>query len=184
VDSDRIIKMFEEIGMEEPKKTFTPYTEQFKIELGPAKRAENWVRETLEKDFGTVLGADDTEVHYDLLIRKTGKMVEVKYDKKSKNTGMVAIELSSYGKYKGILRSNSDFYAIVCYDRDWSEIINGIKKKGMWICIIVNTAYLRELVTKKPYKEVFGGDNKKTRMKLIPVEDIREISVKIYPIIK
>lgn len=184
MDSDRIIKMFEEIGMEEPKKAFTPYTEQFKIELGPAKRAENWVKETLEKDFGTVLHADDTEVHYDLLIRKTGKKVEVKYDKMSKETGNVAIELSSYGKYKGILRSNSDFYAIVCYDRNWSEIVNGIKKKGMWICVIISKGYLREMVTNKPYKEIFGGDNKKTRMRLIPVEEIREAGVKIYPIIK
>ncbi len=176
--------MFEEIDMVEPKKAFTPYTKQFEIELTPAKRAEQWVKETLTEDFGEVLEANDHEIHYDLLVRKTGKKVEVKYDKKSRNTGMVAIETESYGKYKGILRSNSDFYAIVCYDRDWSEIINGIKKKGMWICIIVDTAYLRELVTKKPYKEIFGGDNKKTRMKLIPVEDVREISVKIYPIIK
>jgi hypothetical protein len=184
VDSDRIIKMFEEIGMEEPKKTFTPYTEQFKIELGPAKRAENWVRETLEKDFGTVLGADDTEVHYDLLIRKTGKRVEVKYDKGSKGSGMLAIELESYGRYKGILRSKSDFYAIVCYDRDWSEIVEGVKKKGMWICIIIPTAYLREMVAQKPYKEIYGGDNKKTKMALVPLEDVREASSKIYPIIK
>jgi len=176
--------MFEEIDMEEPKKAFTPYTKQFKIELGPAKRAEKWVREMLEKDFGTVLVAEDTEVHYDLLIRKTGKRVEVKYDKISKNSGMIAIELSSYGKYKGILRSHSDFYAIVCYDSGWSEIVNGIKRKGMWICIVISTPYLREIVTQKPYKEVFGGDNKKTKMKLIPVEDIREAGVKVYPITK
>jgi len=163
---------------------FTPYTEQFEIELGPAKRAENWVREALKRDFGTILKADDMEVHYDLLIRKTGKRVEVKYDKGSQGSGKVAIELESYGKYKGIRRSNSDFYAIVCYDGEWSEIVEGMKKTGMWICIIIPTAYLREMVEKKPYREVFGGDNKKTKMALVPVEDVREASSKIYPIIK
>lgn len=183
MDSDGVIKMFEELN-EEPKERFTPYTEQFKIELGPAKRAENWVKETLERDFGTVLKAEDTEVHYDLLIRKTGKKVEVKYDKRSKQSGMLAIELESYGKYKGILRSKSDFYAIVCYDKNWSEIVNGIKKKGMWICIIIPTVRLREMVTQKPYKEIYGGDNKKTKIALIPIEDVREASSKIYPIIK
>ncbi len=182
MDSGKIIKMFEEIDM--PKENFTPYTQQFKIELGPAKRAEQWVKRTLEKDFGTVLEADDKEIHYDLLIRKTGKKVEVKYDKGSQGSGMLAVELENYGKYKGILRSKSDFYAIVCYDREWSEIVEGIKKKGSWICIIISTNYLREMIAQKPYKEIFGGDNKKTKMAMVPIEDVREASVKIYPITK
>jgi hypothetical protein len=177
MEVNKIIQMFEDMNKE-----FTPYTKQFSIELTPAKRAEQWVKKTLTKDFGEVLEADDHEIHYDLLIRKTGKKVEVKYDKGSKGSGMVAIETESYGKYKGILRSKSDFYAIVCYDRDWSEIVDGIKKKGSWICVIINTNYLREMVTTKPYREIFGGDNKKTKMYLVPVEDVREASVKIYPI--
>jgi len=163
---------------------FTPYTKQFQIELGSAKKAEKWVKKTLEEDFGEVIYADDKEIHYDLLIRKGGQKVEVKYDKGSKQSGMLAIELESYGKYKGILRSNSDFYAIVCYDRSWSEIVGGVKKKGMWICIVIPTAHLREMVTQKPYKEVYGGDNKKTKIALVPIEDVREASSKIYPIIK
>jgi hypothetical protein len=62
--------------------------------------------------------------------------------------------------------------------------VEGVKKKGMWICIIIPTAYLREMVAPKPYKEIYGGDNKKTKMALVPLEDVREASSKIYPIIK
>lgn len=162
----------------------SPYTEQFKIDLEPAKRAERWVKETLEEDFGTVLQAEETNINYDLLIRKTGKKVEVKYDRLSKTTGQVAVETESYGKYKGVIRSTSDFYAIVCYDRDWSEIIEGFKKKGMWVCAIVSTNLLREMVLSKPYKETYGGDNKGTKISLVPVKEVIEASSKVYPIIK
>lgn len=178
MDSNKIIKEFSEL------KEFTPYTEQFKIELSPAKRAEKWAKEVLEEKFGTVMMAEDNEVSFDLLIRKTGETVEVKYDKMSRNTGMVAIEYESYGKPKGIARSKSDYYVIICYDRSWSEIIKGIKKRGFWIAMMVRTNYLRELIKVRPYKEVKGGDGNNTTMLIVPIEHIREASERIWPIIK
>lgn len=176
MDSDKVIREFMEI--EEPK----PYTKQFKIELSPAKRAEKWARDVLEADYGPVLWAEDMEVHYDLLIRKAGKRVEVKYDKLSKKTNMVAVETESYGNVRGIDRTKSDYYMFICYDKDWSEITNGIKKVGYWLGCLVQTGLLREMVHSKPYKEVNGGDNNATTMLLVPVEDIREASERIYPI--
>jgi hypothetical protein len=183
MDSSKIIREFMAIGNEEQKE-FTPYTKQFKIELTPAKRAEKWAREVLEEDYGPVLWAEDDEVHYDLLIRRTGERVEVKYDKLSKKTNRVAVETESYGNRRGIERSTSNYYMFICYDKDWSEITNGIKKIGMWVGCLIKTDLLREMVHAKPYKEVQGGDNNATAMLIVPVEDIREASTRVYPIIK
>lgn len=160
----------------------TPYTEQFKIELSPAKRAEKWAKETLEKDLGTVLWAQEKEVHFDLLVRKTGETIEVKYDKLSKKTDRVAIETQSYGNKRGINRSGSNYYMIVCFDKSWSQIVDGIKKRGWWIGCLIKTDLLFEMVKTKPYKEVKGGDNNATVMLLVPVDDIREASLRVYPI--
>lgn len=178
MDLNRIIKEFKDL------KDFTPYTEQFKIELSPAKRAEKWAKEVLEEKFGTVMMAEDNEVSFDLLIRKTGETVEVKYDKMSRNTGMVAIEYESYGKPKGIARTTANYYFIVCFDRSWSEIIKGIKKKGMWIGVLIETTYLKELLKTRKFKRIMGGDNYATKSIIVPVDDIREGSLKVYPIIK
>ena len=166
--ANRIIKMFEKIGME---KTKSPYTEQFAKEIGPAKKAEELVKKKLEEEFGIVLQADTKEIHYDLLIRKTGATVEVKYDKKSKDTGNVAIELEAYGNKRGILRSKSTYYAIVCHNKRWG------------VCL-VPTVKLKELVIEGNHPEVMGGDNNATKLKIVPVKDIMTISVKMYPIAK
>jgi len=163
MDSDKIIKEFEAIGK-------SPYTEQFKVELEPAKRAEDWVQKKLQEEFGPIIKADLKEVHFDLLVRKSGDTVEVKYDKKSRSTGNVAIELESYGNRRGIHRSKSTYYAIVCFNKSW----------GM--CLI-RTGRLKDMIEKENYPEVMAGDNSVTKVKLVPVKDIIKASERKYPII-
>lgn len=162
--------------------TWTPYTKQFEIELNPAKRAENYAREVLEEMFGVLTPSDNIEAGYDLFSRSTRNRIEVKYDKLSRKTGRVAIEYEAYGKPKGIEETLADHYFIICYDKDWFELKDKIAQKGWWIGILIKTEKLKGLVNTMSYNKVSGGDNNGTKMHLVPVEDIREESVKIYPI--
>ena len=161
---------------------WTPYTKQFEIELNPAKRAENYAREKLEEVFGVLTPAEDTQPGYDLFSRSTRDRIEVKYDKLSKNTGRVAIEYEAYGNAKGIEETLANYYFIICYDRDWFELKNKVAQKGWWIGILIKTDTLKGLIGSMSYNKVNGGDNNGTKMYLVPVTDIREESVKIYPI--
>lgn len=156
---------------------FDPRTQQFYRELPQAKRAEKYVAKLLGGEL-----AKEGDVSADVLVGSS--KIEVKYDKLSKRTGRVAVELESYGNNRGINRSQSNFYFIICYDKTWSEIVEGIKKVGWWVGCMIETSLLKEMVDSIPYPIVQGGDNKATTMKLIPVEDLIARSDHIYPIKK
>jgi len=155
---------------------FDPRTKEFYRELPRAQKVENYVCKLLMGEL-TEPGDKDGDV-----ILPDGRKVEVKYDKLSKKTGRVAIEYQAYGNKTGIERSGAHFYFIVCYDKDWSEIVDGVRMDGWWVGIVIARDTLLELIETIPFKDVFGGDNRATRMKLVPIEDIREASLKIFPI--
>lgn len=154
----------------------TPYTPQFYANQPQAKRAEKYVATLLN---GRLSNLGDK--HADVITTE-GRLVEVKYDKLSKRTGRVAVEVEAYGNARGIMRSESDYYFIICYDKTWSEIREGIKKRGWWVGCQIETDLLKELVESIPYPIVQGGDNKATTMYLVPVEEIIARSDAVYPI--
>lgn len=155
---------------------FNPRTEQFYKELPRSKKAEGYVCEVLGGSL-TREGDENADV-----ILPNGELIEVKYDKLSKKTNRVAIEYEAYGNERGILRSGADYYFIICYDKDWSQITSGVREDGWWVGILIEKSVLLEMSETIPYKDINGGDNKATKMKLVPVEDIREASIKVFPI--
>jgi hypothetical protein len=155
---------------------FNPRTEQFYKELPIAQRVERYVCDLLKGEL-TQEGDKDGDV-----LLPDGRKVEVKYDKLSKKTGRVAIEYEAYGNKKGIEQTEAYFYFIVCYDRTWSEIVDGIRLDGWWIGVVIKTETLLSMVKQIPFRDTPGGDNNATKMKLVPIEDIREASIQIFPI--
>lgn len=156
--------------------SFDPRTEQFLKELPQAQKGEAYVAKILNGRLSKP-GDKDCDV-----VLSDGYGVEVKYDKLSKKTGRVAIEYMAYKNETGIKRSGAYYYFVICYDRDWSEIVDGLKYNGWWIGIMIKKDTLLQMIDFKPYRDVNGGDNRATKMKLIPVAEIREASERIFPI--
>lgn len=148
-----------------------PYTREFYNQIGSAKKAEEWACEILQDRFGVLKPCALKESGGDL-VDSMGQMIEVKYDKGSKRTKNVALEISAYGKLKGLSVSKSKYYFIICMGVDYYV--------GKWIGCLINTNILRAL--SNTLQSVMGGDNDATEMKLIPVTFLIENSEKIYPL--
>jgi hypothetical protein len=88
-----------------------------------------------------------------------GVKIEVKRDFAVSKTGNVAIEEAHRGKPSGIKTTEADTWAIV---------LDGPEYEGE-VKILISTERLRCLITKIK-KYVRGGDDKRSTMRLLPVE--------------
>lgn len=147
----------------------SPYTKQFYKEISSAKKVEDWALKMLSDRFQGLKHCELRESSGDL-IDEIGQLIEVKYDKKSKDTGNVALEVSAYGMPKGIATTKAKYYFIVCKGYDFYS--------GKWIGCLINTNILRALT--RELKSIFGGDNDATEIKLAPVTFLIENAEKIY----
>lgn len=98
---------------------------------------------------------------YDITVLKGELMfrVEVKEDLLYEKTGNVAIEFESRGKASGILSSTADYWAYVLGDKIY----------------LVKTLSLYETLRKGDFKKVKGGDNRTSRLYLVPLLSFKEI---------
>ena len=152
----------------------------FKNDLEHGKRYERRAQLLLEEDFGKLENKNGKNSGFDL--EGGGITIEVKTDFISRNTHRVGVEYYNRGVPSGISVTTADYYFIICYDQDYSMIVEGVKKNGWWVGLLLNTSVLKELCKSCALKKVRGGDDKQASMVLISVEDVREASNKIYPL--
>jgi hypothetical protein len=116
----------------------------FEYDLDYGQKAENWFDELLHGRFGAL-----------------GKL-EVKSDRKSKDTGNIFVELYSRGKESGLKTSHANYW--------------GFYLEGMDTAIIVGSERLKKLVNhtvkKNNMKLKEGGDDNTSRGVLIRLSEI------------
>lgn len=88
----------------------------------------------------------------------TNKKIEVKFDKKFKETGNIAIEFRSRGKDSGIITSEADYWAFML--------------KGTGIIVIIYKNELQERLKRIPNTIVKGGDDNTSEMVLVRLDDL------------
>jgi hypothetical protein len=106
----------------------------------------------------------ENQSYYDYKITlPTGKIryIEVKADFIGCKTGNFALEYECNNKISGINRTKADYYIIFI-------VGVGIYK--------IKTKILKEM-TMKNYKSVYGGDNMKSKMWLIPIKDLEKYKI-------
>ena len=146
-----------------------PYTREFYNEIGSAKKAEDWAIEVLSDKFRGLHHCELKDSNGDI-VDDIGQKIEVKYDKSSRKTGNVALEISAYGNSKGLMKSTAKYYFIVCMGVEYY--------RNKWIGCLINTNILRALSSGLESK--WGGDNDATEMKLAPVSFLIENAERIY----
>lgn len=153
----------------------------FNQDLGFGHKGEYIAQKLLSSRHKGVRVSNDPSTGYDL---ETDLFtVEVKTDRLSINTGNIVVEyMNDRGEPSGIGKSKADRYFIICYDKDWEEIVNGEKQLGWWIGILVHISTVKELAQSEFYRHVWGGDRRASKMTLLPIADIRETEGEIYPI--
>lgn len=89
-----------------------------------------------------------------------GESFEIKSDFMAHRTGNIAIEIECRGKDSGIRTTKSDHWVYKIIKPD--------------IIIILNTAKLRKFVDENMsnYKVIMGGDDRSSKMMLIPIKEI------------
>jgi len=103
---------------------------------------------------------------YDIFIPETDKKIEVKFDKKSCETGNIVIEIEMFGKPSGLMVTKADLW--VFYD--------GIQ----FVCIapkeIIRFIFLSKLV----HTEFVGnGDNQKKKAFLVPKNNLFNVCKRV-----
>jgi hypothetical protein len=95
-------------------------------------------------------------VQFDLLLQCR---VEVKHDLRARETGNVAIEVECNGQPSGITTSQAAWWAIVVAGE----------------AHLVKTPDLRRLVTQGGHPVVAAGDGMRSRVALVPIEELRRL---------
>ncbi len=88
----------------------------------------------------------------------TNKKIEVKFDKKFKETGNIAIEYTSRGKPSGICTTEADYWAFIL--------------EGTGMMLILGTKVLENKLKKIPIKNVKGGDDNTSEIALVRLDDL------------
>jgi hypothetical protein len=94
-------------------------------------------------------------------------LIEIKYDRESKRTGNIAIEFQCSGKWSGLATTKADFWVFKYWDRD------------SWHYRAVATSVLMAKWRSRRYPAVYGGDECRARMVLVPVRALSTLGVEI-----
>ena len=86
----------------------------------------------------------------------SAETLEVKTDRIAHETGNVVVEFECYGKPSGISVSKASHYAFVCKH----------------ITLIIETQKLKDIIASKNFYQVFGGDNNRSHMYLVPIKEL------------
>ena len=144
----------------------------FNCQLSRGHKAEEWSLKVLLDTFPGLKRLELTDKDGDL-ITEQGEKIEVKYDRKSDDTGNVALEMSNLNNHSGLSISKSTYYFIVCKGKDFYEY--------KWIGCLVPTKLLLSIANN--YMSVRGGDDNKITMVILPVTELIEHSIKIIPVV-
>ncbi len=118
-----------------------------------SKREDGWANDNNKWDIDLAFG---NLKESELVKLMTGDKLEVKADTKAHETGNVVVEFECYGKPSGISVSKASHYAFVCEH----------------IILIIETKKLKNLLVSKKFYQVFGGDNNRSHMYLVPIREL------------
>ena len=127
--------------------------ETFKADLERGIKVENMLLDILKRKYpaSTLINAFKG---YDIWIPEIHKSIEVKYDKKSNETGNIVVEIEFNGKPSALMTTTADYW--VFYD---GNVFVTIEPKDIIKCIFMN---------KLQYVEFIGnGDSKSKKAFLI-----------------
>lgn len=93
---------------------------------------------------------------FDLQLQCT---VEVKRDARCAATGNVAFEVAYRGQPSGIMSTSAAWFVVVTA----SELM------------FAKTDVLRQFIFSRDYREVPAGDDKRSRVRLVPIDDLRAV---------
>lgn len=88
------------------------------------------------------------------------KTVEVKRDYIVSTSGNLAVEYFNHGEPSGISTTEAEW---------WGFLLDGDEFKGE-VAVLIKTSRLRKII--KKCKEITGGDNNKSHMKLVPLKKL------------
>ena len=129
----------------------------FLTDLETGHKAEDWVLEELKGEFPTLHKTEGLNSHADL-IDDNGYSIEVKYDKRSSDTGNVAIEYNHGETPSGISTSKAMEWIVIYY----------LKGTG-WVYARAKTSELRAFVkNNKEYFETYDGTGDRGDLILVP----------------
>lgn len=134
----------------------------FYKDLDEGSRAELYIQEQLREQHPTIYKVEGKCVHYDLADRE-GYTAEVKLDKRSKETGNVAIEYRHRGVRAGISISKAKEWAIVYYLRGVGWVWSLIPTKELRTFLVNNWDYLKKYTN--------PSDPDKSEIMLVKTED-------------
>lgn len=160
--------------------------DKFFKDKSKGSKGERLACRILKNDLGELQIMSGNFPDYDLLGQNLwGEKItlEVKTDITSFRTGNVAIEYAKKDHVpSGISTSKADYYFIIGYDKDYSEVVDGIKHNGWWLGFLIDTDILRGLALADYVRETRGGDRMSVLMKLLPIKELYENCMEFYPI--
>lgn len=122
---------------------------QYKKDKSKAYKTETEISGKLLKFYGWKTIRFNNTYHYDLLIKKSKRVitVEIKEDFSCERTGNIGIEYWSRGKFTGISITESQYYIIKAH------------RPNEIVFLLIKTTDLKELIKNKEYTRiVIGGD--------------------------
>lgn len=153
----------------------------FNKDLEHAQKYERMACSILFPDFGHLEIMKGRNENWDL--KGLGGSFEVKADFASKNTGNFGLEYKKPdGTLTGISKTLAEYYFIVCYDKNYSKLLNGFNRRGWWLGLLIKTDKLKGLAKTPFYRRAVGGDDDSSVLILVPVDDLVEEADKIYEI--
>lgn len=116
-------------------------------------------------DYDKVIYNTRKNKSYDIVFYKNeGRYtVEVKADRRARDTGNLAIEYECYGKVSGISTTTSDYWLHFAIDN----------KQGKHMVYKIPTNDLRKIV-KEGYRSIQLNNSTRARMWLVPTERVKE----------
>lgn len=124
----------------------------FDEDLPIGELAEELARKALEDYLGYPVRHDSKKTH-DLMTDR-GERIEVKYDRKWQDTGNVAVEYKCRDKLSGLAVTKADW---------WVQVLGA----DVYIC---RTEELKQHLKTHKYPQVTGGDDKKSDLILLPLQ--------------
>lgn len=134
----------------------------FWADLLEGHKAEEYICSELKGEFPTLHTVEGKSIHYDS-IDDNGYTIEVKLDKRSRETGNVAIEYKHRGVRAGISISKAKEWAIVYYLKGVGWVWSLIPTKELRAFLVNNWDFLKKYTN--------PSDPDKSEIMLIKTED-------------
>lgn len=109
---------------------------------------------------------------YDIvMVSKDGSLqtIEVKIDRMCSSTKNLAIETECSEKPSGLSISKADYYLFFAYR---ASTVTSMPSDDKIDAYLIPTTTLKEMLSQNDYRVVMGGDNKRARLTLLPIQEL------------